>query len=110
MSVRRKDDFGAGDLSSGYLHQFDVDELKIDRSFVSEIRTKPRSMQIIRAIIGLAHGLGLNIVAKGMEKPEQVMLLRQAGCDYGQGPYFARPLAEAEILDRLRADTLSFPP
>jgi EAL domain-containing protein (putative c-di-GMP-specific phosphodiesterase class I) len=103
------DDFGTGDLSLGYLHQFDVDELKIDRSFVIEMLTEPRSMQIIRAIIGLARGLGLNTVAKGIEKPEQAILLREAGCDYGQGHYFARPLAESEILARLRADTLSFP-
>ena len=103
------DDFGTGDLSLGYLHQFDVDELKIDRSFVIEMLTKPRSMQIIRAIIGLARGLGLNTVAKGIEKPEQAMLLREAGCDYGQGHYFGTPLAESEILARLRADTLNFP-
>ena len=103
------DDFGTGNSSFGYLHQFDVDELKIDRSFVIEMLTEPRSMQIIRAIIGLARGLGLKTVAKGIEKPEQAMLLREAGCDYGQGHYFARPLAEAEILDRLRADTLIFP-
>ena len=103
------DDFGTGDLSLGYLHQFDVDELKIDRSFVIEMLTKPRSMQIIRAIIGLAHGLGLNTVAKSIEKPEQAMLLREAGCDYGQGHYFGTPLAESEILARLRADTLSIP-
>jgi diguanylate cyclase len=103
------DDFGTGYSSFGYLHQFEVDELKIDRSFVIEMLTEPRSMQIIRAIIGLARGLGLKTVAKGIEKPEQAMLLREAGCDYGQGHYFAKPLTEAEILDRLRANTLSFP-
>ena len=103
------DDFGTGYSSFGYLHQFEVDELKIDRSFVIEMLTEPRSMQIIRAIIGLARGLGLKTVAKGIEKPEQAMLLREAGCDYGQGHYFAKPLAEAEILDRLRANTLIFP-
>jgi EAL domain-containing protein (putative c-di-GMP-specific phosphodiesterase class I) len=103
------DDFGTGYLSLGYLHQFDVDELKIDRSFVIEMLTEPRCMQIIRAIIGLARGLDLKTVAKGVEKPEQARLLREAGCDYGQGHHFARPLAEAEILDRLRADKLRFP-
>ena len=102
------DDFGTGYSSLGYLHQFDVDELKIDRSFVAEMLTDPRSMAIIRAIIGLARGLGLSTVAEGIEKREQATLLRAAGCDYGQGYYFARPLPEAEILARLQAGTLGF--
>jgi EAL domain-containing protein (putative c-di-GMP-specific phosphodiesterase class I) len=83
------DDFGTGYSSLGYLHKFDVDELKIDRSFVIEMLTEPRSMRIIRAIIGLARGLGLNTVAQGIEMPEQAKLPREAGCDYGQGYYFA---------------------
>jgi EAL domain-containing protein (putative c-di-GMP-specific phosphodiesterase class I) len=104
------DDFGTGYSSLGYLHQFDVDELKIDRSFVAEMLTDPRSMEIIRAIIGLARGLGLNTVAEGIEEREQATLLRAAGCDCGQGYYFARPLPEAEILARLQAGTLGFRP
>jgi diguanylate cyclase len=104
------DDFGTGYSSLGYLHQFDVDELKIDRSFVIEMLNEPRCIAIIRAIIGLARGLGLNTVAEGIEKPEQATLLREFGCDYGQGYYFARPLAEAEILARLQAGTLGFRP
>jgi EAL domain-containing protein (putative c-di-GMP-specific phosphodiesterase class I) len=104
------DDFGTGYSSLGYLHQFDVDEIKIDRSFVIEMLTEPRSMEIVRAIIGLARGLGLNTVAEGIENQEQAAVLRAAGCDYGQGYYFARPLAEAEILARLQAGTLGFRP
>jgi EAL domain-containing protein (putative c-di-GMP-specific phosphodiesterase class I) len=102
------DDFGTGYSSLGYLHQFDVDELKIDRSFITEMLTEPRSLQIIHAIIGLARGLGLNTVAEGIEKPEQATLLREAGCDYGQGYYFSRPLPEAEILSGLRAGIFGF--
>ena len=78
------DDFGTGYSSLGYLHQFDVDELKIDRSFVAEMLTDPRSMAISRAIIVLGRGLGLNTVAEGIEKREQATLLRAAGCDYGK--------------------------
>ena len=104
------DDFGTGYSSLGYLHQFDVDEIKIDRSFVIEMLTERRSMEIVRAVIGLARGLGLNTVAEGIENQEQAAVLRAAGCDYGQGYYFARPLAEAEILARLQAGTLGFGP
>jgi EAL domain-containing protein (putative c-di-GMP-specific phosphodiesterase class I)/CRP-like cAMP-binding protein len=102
------DDFGTGYSSLGYLHQFEVDEVKIDRSFVIEMLTQPRGMEIVRAVIGLARGLGLKTVAEGIENQEQAMVLRAAGCDYGQGYYFARPLAEAEILPRLQAGTLGF--
>ena len=102
------DDFGTGYSSLGYLHQFEVDEIKIDRSFVVEMLTERRSMEIVRAVIGLARGLGLNTVAEGIESQEQAAVLRTAGCDYGQGYYFARPLAEAEILARLQAGRLGF--
>jgi EAL domain-containing protein (putative c-di-GMP-specific phosphodiesterase class I) len=104
------DDFGTGYSSLGYLHHFDVDEIKIDRSFVIEMLTEPRSMDIVRAVIGLARGLGLNTVAEGIESQEQAAVLRAAGCNYGQGYYFAKPLAEAEILARLQAGTLGFRP
>jgi EAL domain-containing protein (putative c-di-GMP-specific phosphodiesterase class I) len=104
------DDFGTGYSSLGYLHHFDVDEIKIDRSFVIEMLTEPRSMDIVRAVIGLARGLGLKTVAEGIESPEQAVVLQAAGCDYGQGYYFAKPLAEAEILARLEAGTLGFRP
>jgi diguanylate cyclase len=103
------DDFGTGYSSLGYLHQFDVDEIKIDRSFVIEMLTERRSMEIVRAVIGLARGLGLKTVAEGIENQEQAAVLRAAGCDYGQGYYFARPLAEAEILARLQAGRPGFP-
>ena len=103
------DDFGTGYSSLGYLHQFEVDEIKIDRSFVVEMLTERRSMEIVRAVIGLARGLGLNTVAEGIESQEQAAVLRAAGCDYGQGYYFARPLAEAEILARLQAGRPGFP-
>jgi EAL domain-containing protein (putative c-di-GMP-specific phosphodiesterase class I) len=103
------DDFGTGYSSLGYLHQFEVDEIKIDRSFVVEMLTQRRSMEIVRAVIGLARGLGLNTVAEGIENQEQAAVLRTAGCDYGQGYYFARPLAEGEILARLQAGRPGFP-
>ena len=104
------DDFGTGYSSLGYLHHFDVDEIKIDRSFVIEMLTEPRSMDIVRAVIGLARGLGLKTVAEGIESQEQAAVLRAAGCDVGQGYYIAKPLAEAEIMARLQAGTLGFRP
>ncbi len=102
------DDFGTGYSSLGYLHQFGVDELKIDRSFVVEMLTEPRSMEIIRAIIGLARGLGLKTVAEGIEKPEEAARLREAGCDYGQGYLYSRPLPESEVLARIHARAPGF--
>ncbi len=102
------DDFGTGYSSLGYLHQFEVDEIKIDRSFVVEMLTDRRSMDIVHAVIGLARGLRLNTVAEGIESQEQAAVLRAAGCDYGQGYHFAKPLAEAELLARLQAGTLAF--
>jgi EAL domain-containing protein (putative c-di-GMP-specific phosphodiesterase class I)/CRP-like cAMP-binding protein len=102
------DDFGTGYSSLGYLHQFGVDELKIDRSFVDAMLSEPRSMEIIRAIIGLARGLGLRTVAEGIEQVDQAERLSEAGCDIGQGYYFSRPIPEADARRRIRERGLSF--
>jgi EAL domain-containing protein (putative c-di-GMP-specific phosphodiesterase class I) len=92
------DDFGTGYSSLGYLHQLRVDELKIDRSFVGQMLREPRSMEIVRAIIGLAHGLGLRTVAEGIEQQAQAERLNEIGCDLGQGYHFARPMPEADVM------------
>jgi EAL domain-containing protein (putative c-di-GMP-specific phosphodiesterase class I) len=92
------DDFGTGYSSLGYLHRFPVDELKIDQSFVSSMLGQPRNMEIVRAIVGLAKGLGLQTVAEGIEEPEQAARLREIGCDYGQGYLYSRPVEESAAL------------
>jgi EAL domain-containing protein (putative c-di-GMP-specific phosphodiesterase class I) len=74
--------------------------LKIDKTFVETMMDNPRSMAVVRAIVGLAEGLDLDVVAEGVETRAQADTLRQLGCTYGQGYCFARPLRAADaILD-----------
>jgi diguanylate cyclase (GGDEF)-like protein/PAS domain S-box-containing protein len=91
------DDFGTGYSSLAALHQFPVDALKIDRSFVASFNEDADSEVIVRSILALAHSLGLKVIAEGIEEPEQLERLRSFGCEYGQGYLFSRPLASAEM-------------
>jgi diguanylate cyclase (GGDEF)-like protein/PAS domain S-box-containing protein len=91
------DDFGTGYSSLTVLHDFPGDTLKIDRTFVDTMTDRAESQAIIRSIVGLAHNLGLRVVAEGIEQPEQLRALIELGCEYGQGYHFARPLPTDEI-------------
>jgi diguanylate cyclase (GGDEF)-like protein/PAS domain S-box-containing protein len=91
------DDFGTGYSSLTVLHHFPGDTLKIDRSFVNTMIDRPESQAIIRSIVGLAHNLGLRVIAEGIERPEQMHALSALGCEYGQGYHFARPLPTDEV-------------
>jgi diguanylate cyclase (GGDEF)-like protein/PAS domain S-box-containing protein len=86
------DDFGTGYSSLAYLTLFDLDFLKIDRSFVANLAPGSSSLALCEAIIAMAHRIGLAVVAEGIETQEQRDLLAAAGCDYGQGYLFSRPL------------------
>jgi diguanylate cyclase (GGDEF)-like protein/PAS domain S-box-containing protein len=94
------DDFGIGYSSLSYLHQFPLDVLKIDRSFIDGMETDEGKLKIVWTIIAMAHNLGLQIVAEGAETEEQQQHLQSLTCDYGQGFYFSKPLTaqEAEAL------------
>ena len=101
------DDFGTGYASLSYLARFPAHTLKIDRSFISRLGNE-RTRAIVIAMIELAHGLGLRAVAEGIETEEQLAILTDLGCDLGQGYYFARPMAVADVDALLRTET-SFP-
>jgi diguanylate cyclase (GGDEF)-like protein/PAS domain S-box-containing protein len=91
------DDFGTGYSSLAYLKGFPIDVLKIDRSFVKGLGTDPEDTAIVAAIMGMAHALGLEVVAEGVETPEQLARLRVLGCEKAQGFYFFRPSDAATI-------------
>lgn len=94
------DDFGTGYSSLAYLSAFPVDKVKIDRSFVSQMVDAPKQQAIVLTICQLAHNLGLQVIAEGVETDTQRALLHEYGCDYLQGYLFARPVPanEAEML------------
>jgi diguanylate cyclase (GGDEF)-like protein/PAS domain S-box-containing protein len=91
------DDFGTGHSSLSYLRRFDVDHLKIDRSFVAGIGTEPSDETIVKAIIAMGHSLGLTVVAEGVEDRQQYEFLRAHGCDRIQGYLLSRPIGAKEI-------------
>lgn len=93
------DDFGTGHSSLLYISQFNIDEIKIDKSFVSKITENGKDKAIIESIIDLAHKLDLKVVAEGVEDPEELEYLEKVNCDYYQGFYFSTPLKENELFE-----------
>ncbi len=95
------DDFGTGYSSLSYLRRFPVDTLKIDRSFVEGLGADAQALAIVRSIVALAKALNLSVTGEGVETPAQHALLRELGCDRGQGYLFARPLVAADLVGLL---------
>ena len=91
------DDFGTGYSSLSYLHRFPIDTLKIDRAFVMQMAENEENIEIVRTIVVLAQNLGMDVVAEGVETKEQLALLRELGCENGQGFLFSSPLGVGEI-------------
>lgn len=85
------DDFGTGYSSLSYIHRFPVDVLKIDRSFVAGLDTGSGGQAIVAAIVGMSRGLGLSVVAEGVETAAQLKRVQELGCDYAQGYFLGRP-------------------
>lgn len=96
------DDFGTGYASLTHLKRFPVDCLKVDKSFVRDIGRDPDDAILTRTIITLAHSLGMEAVAEGIESAEQYQFLEEQGCDYAQGYLIARPIARRDVADYLR--------
>ncbi|WP_213881770.1 EAL domain-containing protein [Pseudomonas sp. dw_358] len=94
------DDFGAGFSSLSYVHQYHFSGLKIDKSFILELTTSPRSRAIVRAIVRMAESLDLTVVAEGVEDAETLELLREIGAGQAQGYYFAKPLSQEDLVQR----------
>jgi EAL domain-containing protein (putative c-di-GMP-specific phosphodiesterase class I) len=94
------DDFGTGYSSLSYLRRFPVDALKIDRSFVGGMGGRPEDLEIVRAIVSLAIALGIKTVAEGVETAEQLLLVKDLGCGFGQGYLFGPPVDSEEAIAR----------
>jgi diguanylate cyclase (GGDEF)-like protein len=99
-------DFGTGYSSMSYLRRFPIDKLKIDRSFITNIMTRPDDAAIVRAIVSLAHALRLKVVAEGVETTEQLEFLRTLGCDQYQGYQFSTPVSSLAFEELLRGQSV----
>jgi EAL domain-containing protein (putative c-di-GMP-specific phosphodiesterase class I) len=98
MNVRLEiDDFGTGYSSLSYLQRLPFDTLKIDRSFIRELRTGSDSLDIVKAIVEMAHSLRLEVIAEGVETEEELRQLRGLGCNYLQGFLFSKPVDAAAV-------------
>jgi len=82
------DDFGTGYSSLSYLHRFPIDTLKIDRSFIHDMLSAQKNIEIVRSITALAHELGMRVIAEGVETAAQLAKLRELGCERAQGHFF----------------------
>jgi diguanylate cyclase (GGDEF)-like protein len=96
------DDFGTGHSSLSYLKRFPIDVLKIDRSFVNEITASPDDAPIAQLVIWLAHSLGMQVIAEGVEDAKQLAFLREHGCDQMQGFFFSPPISAQAFENLLR--------
>jgi len=103
------DDFGTGYSSMNYLKRFDVRALKIDRSFIAGLPQDSENAAITRAIIAMAHGLKMVVVAEGVETNEQLLLLEELGCDMVQGYYLGHPSSAEKITEMLRGAQQALP-
>ena len=103
------DDFGTGYSSLSYIHQFPLDKIKIDRAFVKDLPYSHDSLAVINAVVALARGFDMQIVAEGMENKKQADVLRAAGCHVGQGYFFGKPLEQEAFIAHLSHEAAEIP-
>lgn len=96
------DDFGTGYSSLGYLHYYPIDTLKVDQTFVRNMKNDKNAKELVRSIIALGRNLGMKIIAEGVEEREEADTLLEMGCDLAQGYFFARPMEEEKAIEMLR--------
>ena len=96
------DDFGTGFSGLSHLRRVPVDGVKIDRSFVADVLRDPDDLALTTAIIAMAHSLGITVVAEGIETEGQYAILRERGCDQGQGFWLGRPMSTDDIARQFR--------
>jgi len=99
------DDFGAGYSSLSYLHDLPFYQVKLDRAFTAKLAPDNRSYELMRGIITLAHNMGIEVVAEGIETEDHLRLIRKAGCDKAQGYYISRPVSIEEAYDLYQTQT-----
>lgn len=92
------DDFGTGYSALSYLKSYPFDTLKIDKSFIQDVLSESGNASLVRAIINMAHSLGLTVIAEGVEQEAQTHFLKHEGCDYSQGYFYSRPLPEQDFM------------
>ncbi|MDO3722012.1 EAL domain-containing protein [Marinobacter sp. chi1] len=98
------DDFGTGYSALSYLKSYPFDTLKIDKSFVQDVMKEPEDASLVKAIINMAHSLGLRVIAEGVEEEAQTHFLRQEGCDFSQGFFYSHPLPKQDFEEWLRTN------
>ena len=96
------DDFGTGYSSLKYLTNYPVNRLKVAQELVSRVTTDARNATVVRAAVRLAHELGIEVIAEGVETEAQALFLVSAGCEYAQGYYFSRPVSAERATELLR--------
>jgi len=99
------DDFGTGQSSLSRLHHFPVDILKIDRSFVNNMENSVSDAALVKSIIDMAHTLGFQVIAEGVEEASQLIMLMEFGCDIFQGYYFSKPVSADEFMNYAKQQT-----
>ncbi|MCP5041587.1 MAG: EAL domain-containing protein, partial [bacterium] len=102
-----RDDFGTGFSSLSHLFRFQIDVLKIDRSFTAEIRASERARAIIAAMIAMSHRLGITVIAEGVEEPEESDYMRDEGCDLLQGFGICRPALPDAVASWVRGQLVA---